>query len=296
MRQIVLVYLVMCSTPFGITDYIGTRVTTADRATCMCSTPFGITDYIGRSSRRPAPRTNGAQRLSASRIISGGAAEVQHARGHGVLNAFRHHGLYRMETVTEPPPGSPLCSTPFGITDYIGRSTVNSAILCPSSAQRLSASRIISGRPRLPAGALARMCSTPFGITDYIGQVRDVHARLDDLVLNAFRHHGLYRPQCVVDVADQRRVLNAFRHHGLYRSAMALLIWSAQVIVCSTPFGITDYIGPAARWRSAGVDHGAQRLSASRIISVRRAAQGRARSPPCAQRLSASRIISERKS
>ena len=37
-----------CSTPFGITDYIGGGdITLTGLAGEMCSTPFGITDYIG---------------------------------------------------------------------------------------------------------------------------------------------------------------------------------------------------------------------------------------------------------
>ena len=88
----------MCSTPFGITDYIGTlhpAVTTENDA--MCSTPFGITDYIGC-------------RLSAS----------HHHTPIEVLNAFRHHGLYRLAILNVSAVSFSECSTPFGITDYIG--------------------------------------------------------------------------------------------------------------------------------------------------------------------------------
>ena len=61
-----------CSTPFGITDYIGldARLDLNDH---VCSTPFGITDYIGSGHR---PHTQSSRRP--------------------VLNAFRHHGLYRV--------------------------------------------------------------------------------------------------------------------------------------------------------------------------------------------------------
>ena len=87
-----------------------------------------------------------------------------------VLNAFRHHGLYRPRGVVRKPYEGKFC------------------------AQRLSASRIISGYCRQVAGGYALECSTPFGITDYIG-----YPLLDPHV------------ECVLR--------------------------------CSTPFGITDYIG-----------------------------------------------------
>ena len=135
-----------------------------------------------------------------------------------MLNAFRHHGLYRVAVLRVLDIKRELCSTPFGITDYIGASENSSNAQTPNlcstpfgitdyigrrlaeegpdrgSAQRLSASRIISGRRRLAA------------------------CRARALVLNAFRHHGLYRDR--PRVVEQRldvEVLNAFRHHGLYR-------------------------------------------------------------------------------
>ncbi len=133
-----------------------------------------------------------------------------------------------------------LCSTPFGITEYIGVSRCESGST-GTSAQRLSASGSISV---VAAGVLDQVakCSTPFGITEYIGQPGDRHQARDAEVLNAFRHHGVYRTRFVLSIASicrraQRlsasrsisdgisrtgtrpppRVLNAFRHHGVYR-------------------------------------------------------------------------------
>ena len=110
-----------------------------------------------------------------------------------VLNAFRHHGLYRAPAGGGGA-GPRECSTPFGITDYIGRRRGRRSTAIATSAQRLSASRIISGQPEGLEGLHHIM------------------------VLNAFRHHGLYRDR--PRVVEQRldvEVLNAFRHHGLYR-------------------------------------------------------------------------------
>ena len=90
--------------------------------------------------------SRGAQRLSASRIISGELDPGQRAvRIEPVLNAFRHHGLYRERVGRDTADRDTVCSTPFGITDYIGL--------------------LVGGNERL----IDDVCSTPFGITDYIG-------------------------------------------------------------------------------------------------------------------------------
>ena len=134
-----------CSTPFGITDYIGVGHGDPGAHPPWCSTPFGITDYIGTIACSPGRLRVGAQRLSASRIISG-AGNLRILRYfYNVLNAFRHHGLYRMSTSLYPS---------FRVT--VG-------------AQRLSASRIISAARTALGLDDPDKCSTPFGITDYIG-------------------------------------------------------------------------------------------------------------------------------
>ena len=184
----------MCSTPFGITDYIGGGHLLGQPLThAECSTPFGITDYIGfgRTFRQPC---------------------------------------------------SQRCSTPFGITDYIGGARRGHRHHV-SGAQRLSASRIISDGDGSAAISRRFQCSTPFGITDYIGTTRYLRLPKIVSVLNAFRHHGLYRRLLVgaIVIVDRIDVLNAFRHHGLYRQRRRVIV--GQLTECSTPFGITDYIG-----------------------------------------------------
>ena len=182
----------MCSTPFGITDYIGPGT----RSRGQISDVFNAFRHHGLYRPHPSMRLCGlsvsVQRLSASRIISAGcrscsrrstAAGVQRLsasriisvgvagavpalRARRVFNAFRHHGLYRCR-----------------------RRPRRAAW---SGVQRLSASRIISAQPVAARAILAA-------------------------VFNAFRHHGLYRrvPPELLD--DLRLVFNAFRHHGLYR-------------------------------------------------------------------------------
>ena len=65
-----------------------------------------------------------------------------------MLNAFRHHGLYRRLKEVKTPPKA------------------------PKGAQRLSASRIISAGVQVAHVGDEFTCSTPFGITDYIGSGR----------------------------------------------------------------------------------------------------------------------------
>ena len=267
------------------------RIISVDRAgiDCrrnQCSTPFGITDYFGRPCRcRHRLQLHRAQRLSASRIIS---VDVPH-----ILT--RHKSAQRLSASRIISAASPAvrtpstgCSTPFGITDYFGwmptscrwprpsaqrlsasriisdRNPVRDTAAAAVGAQRLSASRIISAAGDLSGSRSSRECSTPFGITDYFGRAPADGLRRRD-VLNAFRHHGLFRGGRrgigpVVGISAQRlsasriisgrhvalpaaqvvEVLNAFRHHGLFR-------WYRPH-------------SPAPR-------SGAQRLSASRIIS-----------------------------
>ena len=165
----------------------------------------------------------GAQRLSASRIISGSPCyHVAMPEWH-VLNAFRHHGLYRRPGAAEPPGVERPVLNAFRHHGLYRWNNCGPG-LWPSGhrAQRLSASRIISATTVVVT--LTLECSTPFGITDYIG-----------------RRSASARPTL--------RVLNAFRHHGLYRRMRA---WATARLTsrCSTPFGITDYIGtrgPAIR-------------------------------------------------
>ena len=260
----------MCSTPFGITDYIGwCRNDPPIFPTLKCSTPFGITDYIGSAGagQRPTPRSSAqrlsasriisapavvpdrrlrpacAQRLSASRIISGptdgrGTAPT---RGAMVLNAFRHHGLYRAT----------------GGTCMVGD---------------------------------RHQCSTPFGITDYIGFHRAVQEPPLTKVLNAFRHHGLYRTVRRQPPPRSVQVLNAFRHHGLYRRSAGA---HTPTVECAQRLSASRIISVGRTSPSAACcANCAQRLSASRIISGVPSVISTDVTSSCAQRLSASRIIS----
>ena len=62
----------------------------------------------------------GAQRLAASRTISVGPGLGSGATVACVLNALRHHGLFRTLLYGTSEIGSEECSTPCGITDYFG--------------------------------------------------------------------------------------------------------------------------------------------------------------------------------
>ena len=282
----------------------------------MCSTPFGITEYIGYTRLHHAGASSPV--LNAFRHHGIYRSEVERGQQRGqeqVLNAFRHHGIYRKRLEVGDGRREVKCSTPFGITEYIGHDCV----------QRLDHEL---------------QCSTPFGITEYIGLAPQLGHTHRSSVLNAFRHHGIYRldRMCTGYFDDkcstpfgiteyigfgkgawiQRSyvcstpfgiteyiginggvyrsslplVLNAFRHHGIYRLSSRAM--RARVATkCSTPFGITEYIGRA---------HDALRqtletvLNAFRHHGIYRTKRSAPRKRPGvwrAQRLSASRNISD---
>ena len=190
------------------------------RRALVCSTPFGITEYIGRWSavRRPASHREGAQRLSASRSISASDRPI------AVTVSTSAQRLSASRSISGAGCGAPLssrfrCSTPFGITEYIG--STSDSVMRRCSAQRLSASRSISGTIRALVEGEFVECSTPFGITEYIG-----------VSLRRGRRYG--------------RCPSAQR---LSASRSISDLWNRlKVIVseeCSTPFGITEYIGTA---------------------------------------------------
>ena len=281
--------------------------------TIWCSTPFGITDYIGTL----LPLCHwveilSAQRLSASRIISERAGGGDGAQRRRVLNAFRHHGLYRIDVDHRLRAHRPVLNA-FRHHGLYRCSARRSMAASASGAQRLSASRIISASAHAATKARTRGAQR-LSASRIISVVGRPFARIDRRVLNAFRHHGLYRCRqpagSLPQVCAQR--LSASRIISAARTALGL----DDSDKCSTPFGITDYIGwsstSGCRWRARC----AQRLSASRIISVTIAivrrfggvrcstpfgitdyiglwlTAPRTRRSPCAQRLSASRIIS----
>ena len=133
-------------------------------------------------------------------------------------------------------------STPFGITEYIGRPMPASGSPRRSRAQRLSASWSISAprqRPAVRSGSGAQRLSASRSIS--AAEPRRPSRRVAS-VLNAFRHHGVYRLLVCSAERIHLGVLNAFRHHGVYRAAPRR--------------------SPAAAHASA------QRLSASRSISA----------------------------
>ena len=171
-----------------------------------CSTPFGITDHIGS---RPPARVHRPP----------------------VLNAFRHHGSYRIAPVAPAP----------------ARLIVLNAFRHHGS-YRL----VLEGdrRPRRPVLNAFR----------HHGSYRAWP------VLNAFRHHGSYRGRLSDSTNGALQVLNAFRHHGSYR--VALRVYACLRLVVLNAFRHHGSYR-LQKWLPTKVKLlSAQRLSASRIISV----------------------------
>ena len=165
-----------------------------------------------------------------------------------MLNAFRHHGLYRQVGQSgQDALGEVMCSTPFGITDYIGSRYEDRSISIPRVLNAFRHHGLYRSAPRS-----CSMCILSYRVLNafrhhglYRPQLGRARPPLDR-VLNAFRHHGLYRSPPKVTRGSRRvDVLNAFRHHGLYRVPPAVIVVADGR--CSTPFGITDYIGYRGR-------------------------------------------------
>ena len=110
-------------------------------------------------------------------------------------------------------------------------------IVSDGSAQRLSASKINSGRRKNTKSASIR-CSTPFGIKDQFRNVSASIIQYPKLVLNAFRHQRSIQspvlPRAICDI----KVLNAFRHQRSIQD-LRRREWF-DFAECSTPFGIKD--------------------------------------------------------
>jgi len=206
----------LCSTPFGITEFRGVSVQVLPNRITICaqrlSASRGFAERAAsaavqqvwpRAQRLSASRSfaagrapraarppRGAQRLSASRSFAVDGVFLFHMTLH-VLNAFRHHGVSRTQA----------------------KLAISDGGAC---AQRLSASRSFAEFADQGVVKYFEMCSTPFGITEFRGQQcvdflqvspgaqrlsasrsfagqPGRHLSIDGLVLNAFRHHGVSR-------------------------------------------------------------------------------------------------------
>ena|GEM_PF-805203 len=204
-----------------------------------------------------------AQRLSASRSFADPAPRGLSCSG-GVLNAFRHHGVSRIGDHTYWIVYT-VCSTPFGITEFRGRSRTRGHAKSRASAQRLSASRsfAVNGdqvqTPNIP------QCSTPFGIAEFRGR--------------ELLYAQQIQPECSTPFGiTEFRGWTTTSRCSPWRSAQRLSASRSftdkatgkglqRGDMCSTPFGITEFRGTsAASATSPGT--GAQRLSASRSLAV----------------------------
>ena len=185
----------------------------------------------------------GAQRLSASTVLSPVSLSQYVRSVAAVLNAFRHQRF------------SHACPMRF----------CQGSSNC--SAQRLSASKVLSHvdrcyeRRRRDLGAQRLSASMVLSL-DRVA----VRAAAILLVLNAFRHQRFsHRPDAWASVRCGIKVLNAFRHqrfsHSKIQAASLQRKSSAQRLSAS------KVLSQIAGEQSAGPRHGAQRLSASKVLS-----------------------------
>jgi len=182
-----------------------------------------------------------------------------------VLNAFRHHGVSRTPASHKRSNRRPC-------------------------AQRLSASRSFAVHRRHHV----KLRITVLNAFRHHGVSREEELRTNShklAVLNAFRHHGVSRAVHISGRPGVLPVLNAFRHHGVSRASkdrrgqpvspvlnafrhhgvsrlVVLVIRRGLHLLCSTPFGITEFrgrrrvgrAGRAGRVLNAFRHHGVSRL------------------------------------
>ena len=117
----------------------------------LCSTPFGITEYISPAEAAPPRASRPVLNAFRHHGVYQPTDALARPRRNVVLNAFRHHGVYQLGCTNPAPHGFFLCSTPFGITEYISATRAATRSAPANSAQRLSASRSISGSEAEPA-------------------------------------------------------------------------------------------------------------------------------------------------
>ena len=253
-----------CSTPSGIMESVTQVILPVAGLGRVCSTPSGIMESVTRSEAAIYAEGTRAQRLPASWNRSPSLFVPLDCQLL-VLNAFRHHGIGHVSSLTHAN--------------------------APNSAQRLPASW---NRSRTGTAAKRNdyvVCSTPSGIMESVTSGglrstrfsncaqrlpaswnrsrwlrRSLHLRQE--VLNAFRHHGIGHRNQVPAGRRGDGVLNAFRHHGIGHSELTgnpprisraqrlPASWNRSPLneeykrnfpKCSTPSGIMESVTPAAR-------------------------------------------------
>ena len=258
-----------CSTPFGIT---GTFTESALRGSDhynLCSTPFGITGTFTLDPVRHRTGDECAQRLSASQVLSRGSIRPQERHQH-VLNAFRHHRYFHRNAraLLNPSIAGAQRLSASQVLSHWSRRLVR---YCACSAQRLSASQVLS----------LVFLRDPFRLRAVLNAFR--HHRyfhicmfslraLAHSVLNAFRHHRYFHTLHLLCLLRGVAVLNAFRHHRYFHIRISSFIPVSSM--CSTPFGITGTF-TWTKSRSGNNSRGAQRLSASQVLSLALTSQSR---------------------
>ena len=255
--------------------------TDRERQYTVCSTPFGITGCYAWDWVPLQEILLGAQRLSASQ----GATPATISNGFSLIRCAQRLSASQGATRSGRKPHNancPGCSTPFGITGCY-------AVL-------MSPTRVIKYKCSTPFGitgcyavlmsptrVIKYKCSTPFGITGCYAGSRCGSFTGPFLVLNAFRHHRVLRPESSTTSTsvtgaqrlsasqgatphrpDDRSLPNMcstpFGITGCYAFRVYIIEMTGRK--CSTPFGITGcYAGAIPAWmRSLSC---AQRLSAS---------------------------------
>ena len=202
-----------CSTPFGVMDGFTFHVMACCCGGVGCSTPFGVMDGFTKCRWARQCGRNGAQRLSASWMVSHDGVRLQPVR-RLVLNAFRRHGWFH--TIGE------------------------SRLPWFAGAQRLSASWMVSLSPASVTARGQPLCSTPFGVMDGFTLRQVATSASCSRVLNAFRRHGWFHRRCGGTFSRGSRPGAQRLSASWMVSLRAGQARRGSHIACSTPFGVMD--------------------------------------------------------
>ena len=151
----------------------------------VCSTPFGITDFCTRSPTRDPRSSCGAQRLSASQISAPSLSRESRGAAR-VLNAFRHHRFLHFLTTRRS--SIWLCAQRLSASQISAQSSPPPGCFRGPCAQRLSASQI-SALSVILEMRLLHLVLNAFRHHRFLHRKRIIGSRLTAGVLNAFRHH-----------------------------------------------------------------------------------------------------------
>ncbi len=150
-----------------------------------------------------------------------------------MLNAFRHQRFFHNYLPKGQPPAIYVLNAFRHQRFFHARE--RGGLRAVRSAQRLSASKVLSPLPPLPI-LLGDLSAQRLSASKVLSLGHHSHEFCQQVVLNAFRHQRFFHWHRWHRRLRHRRVLNAFRHQRFFHTSSPRLTEDPRM--CSTPFGI----------------------------------------------------------